>query len=308
MVFFVDEPTKCMCMRSLKQAARFVSPLRFFHERPDSNDYVIATMHHLACTGGTIIAKSLAAINQSYVLSEIHPYRTSAVRFDPMAAVAQFAAQYGKLTRTEARSALAHQLAIIAQRAQKDGRRLVIRDHSHSDFYAAGATFEASLLLALRETGYQVRSAVTIRDPVESYVSICRNGGDEGHDFDEFCKRLLKFLDVYQKLPVYRYEDFCQNPSQIIKGLCDFLLIPYEADFQQRIGDRRLTGDSGRSGTTIIPRPNKPVPEALCIEAARSQSYAKFLKAWPVYYRELTQDSQPSSAFSMPASMNITTL
>lgn len=118
----------------LRQVARFVPSLRLFHQRSDSNDNVIGTLHHLACTGGTIISKSLAAMTQSYVLSEIHPYRTSAVRFDPMAAVAQFAAQYGKLTRAEARSALACQLAIIARRAQKDGRRLVIRDHSHSDF------------------------------------------------------------------------------------------------------------------------------------------------------------------------------
>jgi hypothetical protein len=284
----VAESTKRMRMQKLKQMARFVTPRRLFHQRQDSTDNVIGTLHHLACTGGTIISKSLAAMTQSYVLSEIHPYRASVVRFDPMAAIAQFAAQYGKLTRAEARSALACQLAIIARRAQKDGRRLVIRDHSHSDFYAPGGTFEASLLLVLREMGYQVRSAVTIRDPIESYISICKNRWDEGHSFDEFCNRLLRFLDVYQKLPVYRYEDFCQNPGEIINGLCDFFRIPYEADFQHRVGDRCLTGDSGRSGTSIIPRPNKPVPEALGVAARRSQNYARFLKAWPVYHRELS--------------------
>ena len=83
-------------MHKLKQLIWLVPPLRLFHQRSDSNDNVIGTLHHLACTGGTIISKSLAAMTQSYVLSEIHPYRTSAVRFDPMAAVAQFAAQYGK--------------------------------------------------------------------------------------------------------------------------------------------------------------------------------------------------------------------
>jgi hypothetical protein len=203
----------------------------------------IASIHHLAFTGGTIISKCLASMQEVYLLSEIHPFQANAPQFDPMAVTAQFQAQYGVLNTTEMKSAFVAQLAIVARCVKRLRGHLVLRDHAHTDFCARGGALAPTMLSALLEAGYRMNTVVTIRDPVESYLSYLNNGL-RNLRFDQYCKRWLAFLDSYNGRPIYRYEEFCNDPERELIRMCGDLHIPFDANFRGGVPRQRLTGDS----------------------------------------------------------------
>jgi hypothetical protein len=92
--------------------------------------------------------------------------------------------------------------------------------------------------------------------------------------FEEYCARILVMLDVYKNIPIFHYEDFIQNPDEILVKLCDALSINYD-DFWPGIFDiAQVTGDSGRAGNTITPRPRRAVEESFSNEIQNSTSFA----------------------------------
>lgn len=246
----------------------------------------IASIHHLACTGGTIISKCIASMRGVYFLSEIHPFKANSPQFDPMAVVAQFQAQYGVLNTAEMKSAFLTQMAIVAQCAKRRRGHLVLRDHAHTDFCAHGGTLAPTILSTLSEGGYRTNAVVTIRDPVESYISMLNNGWRE-LGFDSYCERWLAFLDCYGDRPIYRYEDFCDDPVEVVIRMCDDLHIPFDSNFRSGIPTQRLTGDSGRRSDEIGVRAAKPISPGLLREISSSKAYSRILRAWPGYERDL---------------------
>jgi hypothetical protein len=199
--------------------------------------------------------------------------------------LAQFQRQYGALTRSRLERAFVCHIGIIAEQSEEDGRRLVLRDHAHTDFTGRDCTFRPALWSLLVDAGWEVTPAATIRDPIESYISLVANGWHNNLDFDQYCWTWLKFVDAYAGVPTFRYEDFCDDPDTVLKGLCEALEIEYVADYASRIAERSFTGDSGRSGCQIEPREAKPVDQALIVEARSSKAYARILETWPVYSR-----------------------
>lgn len=246
----------------------------------------IASIHHLAATGGTIISKCIADMRGIYFLSELHPFRANAPQFDPMAVVAQFQAQYGVLSTDEMKAAFQAQVEIVVLCARHKKHHLVLRDHAHSDFCARDATLRPTMLSTLAEAGYRTNAVVTIRDPVECYISMLNEGWRE-LEFDEYCNRWLAFLDCYSGRPVYRYEDFCDDPDGQLIRLCRDLHIPFDPGFRGRIKDQRLTGDSGRRSDEIGARTAKPISPELLRDIGRSEAYSRILRDWPAYERDL---------------------
>lgn len=246
----------------------------------------IASIHHLASTGGTIISKCIAAMPGVYLLSELHPFRANRPQFDPMAVAAQFQAKYGALSDNEMRAAFTAQVAVVARCAGRTRRNLVLRDHAHSDFCVPDAPMRPTLLETLLRAGYQVHAVVTIRDPVESYLSMLQEGW-RGLGFDEYCQRWIAFLECYRGRPVYRYEDFCDDPGQQVASLCRDLHVSFDPGFSSRIRDQKLTGDSGRRSDEIGARTAKPIPPELLRDIRTSPAYAMILREWPAYDRDL---------------------
>jgi hypothetical protein len=246
---------------------------------------MIVCLHHLACTGGTIMTKCLAAMRGAYVLSEIHPYTVAGVHFEPLAPAAQFQRNYRALEPGDLRSILLHQVDLIYRRASLDGKRLIIRDHSHSDFCVPDAPFEGSLARALKDAGYDVRPIVTIRDPVESFLSLKKQGWSGDLRFDEYCRRWLSFVDFYSGAPLHQYEDFCVSPRSVIRSICEQAEFPFERDFEERLDRVELTGDSGRSSSVVEPRPGKAATRALRQSISESDHFKIIVDRWPEYAR-----------------------
>ena len=237
---------------------------------------LIRTIHHLAATGGTVICKCVAAQPNVCLLSEINPRGHARIAFAPTDPVSQFLARYPEVSDELRTDYFRVQIELLQKTCSVHKRHLVLRDHSHTDYMGKQVRRPAALLSHLN--GYEVVSVVTIRDPVDSYLSSVRKHwlGAIGNDFDVYCQRIERFVGDLNGNPVFRYEDFCNRPADTVKQLCAELNISFDAEFITQFHRIRLTGDSGRTGKVIEPRARRDIPEELKLMAAGSSSYHTF--------------------------------
>ena len=95
----------------------------------------IRTVHHLACTGGTLIVKCLAAMPNVQVLSEVNPLSPQALATTP----AFFPTDLARLSHASSRGAdqqllldiFLAGLEVLYRNSFDNGLRLIVRDHAH---------------------------------------------------------------------------------------------------------------------------------------------------------------------------------
>lgn len=263
---------------------------------------VIRTIHHFACTGGTLISKVLAALPGSVLLSEIDPL--SRMGLAPPGKRPAFAPSdllYGLkhsvrelpdevLISTFLAAVTAMQTSLSAE-----GYRLILRDHAHSQFCTRIDPASRPDLGAILARSFTLRSVVTLRHPLESFLSLQRAGWRHFTPFtlEEYCRRYRLFLGHYRDLPLVRYEDFVTEPEQGLRQLCDLLDLPFSPLALDLSGIVRISGDSGRGGGRIEPRPPKPVPADLAAEL-QSDAYRALCAEYGYDPDQNPLESQPS--------------
>lgn len=241
----------------------------------------LRTLHHFACTGGTLIAKALASMPNTVVLSEI----------DPLSKM-QFKGPKPNFCPTDLTPGLRYsareigddtilgmfESAVVRLRDELDhkGLYLVMRDHAHSQYCTIQDPHARPNLHQIVSQIAPVKGLVTVRHPLDSFLSLTKNGWIHFSPgtIEEYCRRYLVFLMAHENLPLMKYEDFVAEPQSIAKTMCDHLDLAFDPDFEFLIPLARLTGDSGRSSSTITPRPRAPVPDDIRQGADRSQAYA----------------------------------
>jgi len=152
-------------------------------------------------------------------------------------------------------------------------RELVLRDHSHPDYMRPRPRHGSTLRNHLKD--YDVKSVVTIRDPIDSYLSCIKRSWLDAidKDFGRYCDRLLKFVNDFDDVDVYRYEDFCVDPSKTMKAMCASLDLEYGEEFLQKFSTIKLTGDSGRTSPTISSPIRRELVDGLVEAAGESPNY-----------------------------------
>lgn len=245
----------------------------------------VRTLHHFACTGGSLISKCLAAMPNTLLLSEVDPLsrmlesKDGRPRFTPSDMIS--------LVRDSARGAsreliiemFLSDLGLIHEEALRMGQRVVLRDHAHGH-YCLDSIEDRPGLRDIVATRFPVLSAVTVRHPLDSYLALRENGWLQHRPptLDEYCRRYFAFLEDHAGLPVTRYEDFVAAPRAVLPELCAHLRLPYRTDFVDVFDALPVTGDSGRSGTVIGRRERRPVDVELKREAAQSPGYRALLQ------------------------------
>jgi len=208
----------------------------------------VRTIHHLSCSGGTVMSKCLAVMNDVVLLSEIHPLRYDYVFFnDPFQ---QFQANYPRLRYTstqELKNIFYDRISWIAEKCVIEKKNLIIRDHTHSDFLMHGWSESPSLRQFLSEK-YHIKPVVTFRNPIDSYLALKANPNFETDvgSFETYCQRVIHFLDTYAGTPVFLYEDFVENPDGVLKNICAEYDIQFDPCYREKFHLITLTGDSGR--------------------------------------------------------------
>jgi len=261
-------------------------------------DSRVRTVHHLSCTGGTLIAKCLAAMPNTLVLNEINPLSRMLDKPEaPDFAPTDLAALVRMGDRGTSDELLIDmflgQLALLRDRVTLEGRRLLLRDHSHSQFLYYDEPEPEHGLLAVVRRRFPTISLITVRDPIDSFLSMRTLGWVifQPGSLDEYCRRYHLFLAAHKGLPVFRYEDFLATPAAMMQRMCEHLELPFNDLFEYTFDAFRFSGDSGRGGAKIAPRPRREVPPELVAEAWSSLNYLNLCQR--LGYTPITQGQQP---------------
>ncbi len=232
---------------------------------------VVRTLHHLACSGGTLISRCLAALPDVLLLSEVNPTNRHGAAFNPSHPLALLALQGEPLPQGVVRAEFLGQIEQVLGLGAARGADLVIRDHSHSDFCLGNGVSPFQPLRAWLAPRHPLLSVVTLRHPLDSWLGLVAAGWHtqlEPPSMRSYCARYHAFLDAYDDLDWIHYETFCRQPEPVFRLLCDRLCLPCDPSALERSATIELSGDSGRRSDRIEPRPRRPIPEAVQAELA----------------------------------------
>jgi len=254
------------CIELCRQGAQELEPIR--------------TIHHLSCTGGTLITKCLASMPNVMVLNEVDPLSTMRFKsekpgFTPTDMLALVRQGNQKVSEDLLIRLFLQNLELLRKDLSSAGKRLVLRDHNHSHFLTGATVRQRTSVLKMVAERFSTHSILTVRDPLDSYLSLVSLGWlhFQPSSFDEYCRRYMLFLDGHQGLPIFKYETFVDEPAATMEQMCAALRLRYSASFTDTFDVFRFSGDSGRSGVTIEPRPRRSYDEAFLAEAQASASY-----------------------------------
>ncbi|HFQ15452.1 MAG TPA: hypothetical protein ENK41_03780 [Rhodobacteraceae bacterium] len=247
---------------------------------PHGGGEPIRSILHFAATGGTIISKALATAPNTTLLSEIEPLSTIHLNpkkspFFPSDIIGDLHYSPRPVPNGIKNRIFTAGLRVLLEHLDATGGRLLVRGHPHSRYCAPETFPDVPLLNDLLGQIAPVLSIVTVRQPISSYISASKKGWlrYQPATYDEYCARYLKFLDDHKDLPVHRYEDFVRSPQSVMEKMCADLQLPMPADFEALIGLFVVSGDSGRKGGKIAPRPAREVPEELVQAVGTSENH-----------------------------------
>lgn len=240
----------------------------------------IGTIHHFACTGGTVLSRSIQAQPNIRVLSEVDPLsEKSLVRgrkgFAPTDLIALSRTGLYDISAEVIVQMFLASLDVLFEHMRNTGQKLILRDHAHSR-YCTGVDYEERPgLLEIVRQRYQTNSAVSVRHPLQSWLAMKENSFVEfpNEGLDEYCLRYIAFLEDHSQLPIVRYEEFVASPQRVVKELCEYLDISYSDDWPDMMPAIKLTGDSGRSGDEIEPRKGREISDEMRAECENSKHF-----------------------------------
>lgn len=229
----------------------------------------IRLLHQMARSGGTIICRCLATMENIVLLSEIHPLGVQ--MFNPLHQAAQW---YGLLNSRDLQMAhggslnFVQAIRLIWTRCREQDKQLVLRDWSHLDY--TGVPFVRpvfrSLLAEALQSEFELVRFSTVRHPLDQWLSLSRQ--------DVFRKKLgpAKFLRGYNRFAAsaaetgfIRYEDFTGDSDGELGRLCVALDLEFDPGYRKRWWNyTNITGDvlPGRAGDTIVTLPRQGMGEA----------------------------------------------
>ncbi|MDB4279704.1 sulfotransferase [Paraglaciecola sp.] len=245
----------------------------------------IRVIHHLACSGGTLISKCISAMPNVYLLSEAHPFSdlhlgTGTPKFLPSDVSAL--SRHADIPHQPelARKIFLESIKIADNHLTNMGSHLVIRDHTHSDYSTGEKECTHSAIVNVLQSDYNVISLLTIRDPIDSYAALVKNNWlhFSPPTFNEYCRRFNVMLNHFENQHIVRFEDFVEDPKGKMQKICECLSIPYSELFEDIFGVFRVTGDSGRSADIIGSR-DRIASEDVLNQCKDSKEYQKICDA-----------------------------
>ncbi|MBK0329306.1 sulfotransferase [Rhodobacteraceae bacterium F11138] len=250
------------------------------HGRAAPETEPVRSLHHFACSGGTLIARHLGLQPNTVLLSEIEPLRRPLgdrhkQPFAPTDLIRHLRYSPREIPDSVIEEVFLAALAPLMEHCRSNGRRLVLRDHAHSHFCQGEAVHEYPTLRALLLRRYPVRSVVTVRHPLDSLLSLQHNGWVhfQPPTVDEYARRYMAFLDAYEGVEIFRYEDFTADPEAQLRAICAVLDLPCVGVQEDLTLLLPLTGESGRRGPRILPRARREVSDELARECEQSRHF-----------------------------------
>lgn len=250
---------------------------------------VIRIVHHLACSGGTLVSKCISAMPNVYLLSELHPSTSLDIDLNNPVYKPTDLISLSKYSGIPNQNELTEKLflngiKVIHQHVDERGGILVLRDHTHADYCTNVPIPQKSTLLSLLEQDFDVKSVLTIRDPIDAYASLVKNNWVhfEPATFDEYCRRVLLLVNSFDMENIFSYQKLTESPLHEMKKLCEALDIPFDDSFEDTFGIFAVTGDSGRSSNVIGQR-RRMLENDMIDEFKQSENYIMLINALSKY-------------------------
>lgn len=242
----------------------------------------VRSLHHFACTGGTLISKCLAALPGSVLLSEIDPLSTLHLGrgqklFFPTDILADLHIGVRRPTAEDLCDIFMAGILRMRDRLAESGQTLIVRDHAHSQFCTDVDPAGRPTVHDILAKRAPVRALLTLRHPLDSFLALQANKWDHFAPFtlEEYCLRYRVFLAAHDGIARISYEAFVAEPEKVLQQMCDILDLPFNPLALDLIDLFRLSGDSGRSSGQIVPRPRRAVPKELALQADQGPTYGK---------------------------------
>ena len=231
----------------------------------------IRVLHHWACSGGTIISRSIASLPHVLLLSEVHPLAhlrlpTEDYEYYPTDLIRQVCLDHNNRDPLLCMALWTGAIDSLQRELLKQGLCLVLRSHSHIDFFTGPFPAESSLVSKSLTSRHRLLELFSVRHPLDSWISMSKMGWDKHFrfaNFSEFCRRCLAMKKALANIPILRYEDFTLAPHRSLQSICKDLELSYSEDGMSNLGSISLTGNSGRSSDLISPRLRQPIPESI---------------------------------------------
>lgn len=240
----------------------------------------IGIIHHFACSGGTLISKCIATSPNTCLFSEIDPLGTHHFTkpqrpFFPTDMLADIHYSARSLPMQFKIDYFTAGLASLYQNLSAIGQHVVLRDHSHSHFCVGATVPKRPTLTELVQYVAQVRAVLTVRHPLESFASLRLNKWVHftPNTLSAYCERYNIFLDTHAGVPLFKYENFLFNPKDVLSEMLAVLGLKPATHFEQLAPVFRLSGDSGRGGETIAPRPRRQNLQDLLAKGESAEPY-----------------------------------
>lgn len=247
--------------------------------RPDPEG--VRSIHHFACSGGTLITKCLGALPNVVTLSEVDPLsRMQAttpgrpLAFAPTDLIRGLRHAVRGVDEDMLVAVFTAGLRAAQERLSARGHYLLLRDHAHSQFCTFEDPESRPTLHDILQRGFALRSLVTVRHPLDSFLSLRSNGWIhfEPGTLEEYSRRYIRFLEHHAGVPLVKYEDFVADPAPVLEHMSRILELPFSPMALDILQVVPMSGDSGRAGGRIAPRPRRQLPPDL--DAARHDSPA----------------------------------
>jgi hypothetical protein len=238
----------------------------------------LRSIHHFACTGGTLLSKVLNGMSNTVVLSEIDPLSQGIppVRFMPTDVIFALRHSIRPVDPDIVIAVFIASLKAAKEGLERRGSHLVLRDHSHSQFCRDDTNHAARLtMLEMVSEHFSMRSVVTVRHPLDSFLSLNKQGWIDFSPgtLDAYAERYTAFLERHRDIAIIRYEDFVASPEIVSRELCDILALEYSPFATELTPLIEMSGDSGRNEGPIAQRPRRHISDAIEAERSGSTTY-----------------------------------
>ena len=228
----------------------------------------IRILHHWACSGGTIISRSIASLPKVLLLSEVHPLAHLRLTIEgpeycPTDLIRQVCLNHNHRDPILCLAMWNGAIDSLQREAQSQGLSLVLRSHSHIDFFTGPFTADTSFVSNSLAPRHRLLELFSVRHPLDSWISMTKMGWDKHfrfHSFSEFCRRGIAMTQSLVNVPVLRYEEFTLEPENSMKFISNLLELCYDQDHLLKLESISLSGNSGRSGDDIGPRLRQTIP------------------------------------------------
>jgi len=234
----------------------------------------IRVLHHWACSGGTVISRCIASQPQVVLLSEVHPLAYLRVAqaypyYFPTDLIQQLSLPHNGRDPALCLATFNGAIDGLHELLRSEERTLVLRSHSHVDFFSGVMPASAPLISVTLANRHQLLELLSVRHPLDSWLSLCQQGWDRQFCFSsltEFCNRALAMLEACAGMPLLRYEDFCSQPETGLSWMADKLALELPPSLLNQLSGVNISGDSGRRDAQIGVRCRRPIPHPVARE------------------------------------------